>query len=66
MIAFQVNDMTSHRSAGAVARAVKEADPRALVRVDMATFTIEIEECRASARELRDAIEHAGYSPIAA
>jgi hypothetical protein len=32
----------------------------------MATFTVEIEECSANARELRDAIEHAGYSLIAA
>lgn len=66
MIAFQVSDMTSQRSAGAVTKAVKEVDHRALVRVDMATFTVEIEECSANARELREAIEHAGYSPIAA
>ncbi len=56
MIAFQVSDMTSNRSAGLVIKAVKEADHRALVRVDMATFTVEIEESRATARELSDAI----------
>jgi copper chaperone len=39
---------------------------RALVRVDMATFTIEIEESSGNARELSDAIRRAGYSPMAA
>ena len=66
MIAFQVSDMTSHRSAGVVTKAVKEADHGAKVRVDMATFTIEIEESRATAHQLSDAIKRAGYSPIAA
>jgi copper chaperone len=66
MIAFQVSDMTSHRSAGVVTKAVKEADHGAQVRVDMATFTIEIEESRATAHELSDAIKRAGYSPTAA
>ena len=66
MIAFQVSDMTTHRSAGAVTKAVMEVDHRALVRVDMSTFTIEIEESRANARELSDAIKRAGYSPMAA
>ena len=66
MIAFQVSDMTSHRSAGVVTKAVKEADHGAQVRVDVATFTIEIEESRATAHELSDAIKRAGYSPIAA
>jgi copper chaperone len=66
MIAFQVSDMTSNRSAGVVVKAVKAVDHAALVRVDMATFTIEIEPARASARELSDAIRGAGYSPVAA
>jgi len=66
MIAFQVSDMTSHSAAGSVTRAVKEADRGALVRVEMATFTVEIEESRATARELSDAIKRAGFSPIAA
>jgi len=66
VIAFQVSDMTTHRGAGAVTKAVMEVDHRALVRVDMATFTIEIEESSANARELSDAIKRAGYSPMAA
>jgi copper chaperone len=66
MIAFQVSDMTSHRSAGVVTKAVKEADHGALVHVDVENSTIEIEESRATARQLSDAIKRAGYSPIAA
>ena len=66
MIAFQVSDMTNARCAGAVIKALKAVDHAAVVRVDMATFTVEIEPSRANARELSDAIKRAGYSPVAA
>jgi copper chaperone len=66
VIAFQVDDMTTSRCAGAVTRALKSLDHRALVRVDLATFTVEIEPSHATARELSDAIKRAGYSPVAA
>ena len=66
MIAFQVSDMTCSRCAGAVTRALKEVDHSALVRVDLATFTVEIEPSSATARQLSDAIKRAGYSPVAA
>ena len=66
MIAFQVSDMTSARCAGAVTKAVKAVDHGALVRVDMATFTVEIEPRSATAKQLSDAIKRAGYSPAAA
>ena len=66
MIAFQVSDMTSSRCAGTVTKALKEVDHAALVRVDLATFTVEIEPSHATARQLGDAIRRAGYSPVAA
>jgi copper chaperone len=66
MIAFQVSDMTTSRCAGAVTKALKAADRRAVVRVDLATFTVEIEPATATARQLSDAIKRAGYSPVAA
>jgi copper chaperone len=66
MIAFQISDMTSARCAGAVTNALKEVDHSAKVRVDLATFTVEIEPGSASARQLSDAIKRAGYSPVAA
>lgn len=65
-IAFQVSDMTSTRCAGAVTRALKAVDHAALVRVDLATLTVEIEAGSATARQLSDAIRRAGYSPVAA
>ncbi len=66
MIAFHVSDMTSTRCAGAVTKALKAVDRAALVRVDLVTFTVEIEPGSASARQLSDAIKQAGYSPVAA
>jgi copper chaperone len=66
MIAFQISDMTTARCAGAVTTALKAADHAALVRVDLATFTVEIEPGSATARQLSDAIKRAGYSPVAA
>ena len=61
MVAFQVSDMTCART-----KALKEVDHSALIQVDLATFTVEIEPSKASARELSDAIKRAGYSPVAA
>ena len=66
MIAFQVSDMTSERCAGAVTRALKAADRAAVIRVDLATLTVEIEPSTANARQLSDAIKRAGYCPVAA
>jgi len=66
VIAFQVSDMTTSRCAGAVTKAVKAVDYSALVRVDLETFTVEIEPSTATARQLSDAIKRAGYAPVAA
>jgi copper chaperone len=66
MIAFQVSDMTSARCAGAVTSALKAVDRGAVVRVDLSTFTVEIEPITATARQLSDAIRRAGYTPEAA
>jgi copper chaperone len=66
VIAFQVSDMTSARCAGAITKALKALDHRALVRVDLATFTVEVEPSSANARQISDAIKRAGYSPVAA
>ena len=60
MTTFQVSDMTDNRAAGTVVKALKALDHRALVRVDMATFTVEIEASAARARQLSDAIKRAG------
>jgi copper chaperone len=65
VIAFHVSNMTSARCAGVVTKALKAVDHSALVRVDMATFTVEIEPSSATARQFSDAIKRAGYSPVA-
>jgi len=66
MVAFEVSDMTCARCAGAVIKALKAVDHAAVVRVDLASFTVEIEPGKATARQLSDAIKQAGYSPVAA
>jgi copper chaperone len=66
MIAFQVSDLTCARCAGAVTKALRAVIHAALMRVDLATFTVEIEPSSANARQLSDAIKRAGYSPVAA
>ena len=66
MIAFQVTDMRDARGANAVTKAVKALDRAAVVRVDLATRTVEIDPVRASARQLGDAIRQAGYCAEAA
>ena len=58
--------MTTARYAGALTLALKAVGHSALVRVDLATFTVEIEPGAANARQLSDATNRAGYSPVAA
>jgi copper chaperone len=64
MIAFEVNDMTCGHCVSTITRAVKEADKDAKVSIDLATHRVEIEPANASAEDLREAIQEAGYSPI--
>ena len=66
MIAFRVSDMVNARGANAVTKALREVDPRARVRIDLGTQTVEIEGSSITARQLSDAIRQAGYEPVAA
>lgn len=65
MIAFEVRDMYSSRSAGAIVKSVKALDSGASVRVDLCQRSVEIETDRAHAQELSDAIGRAGFTPVA-
>ncbi|MEO8060797.1 MAG: heavy-metal-associated domain-containing protein [Burkholderiales bacterium] len=65
MVAFEVRDMYSSRSAGAIVKSVKALDSGAQVRVDLAARSVEIESERAPLHELRDAIGRAGFTPVA-
>ena len=65
MIAFEVRDMFSSRSAGAIVKSVKALDSSAQVRVDLAHHSVEIEPGHAQAQELSDAIGRAGFTAVA-
>ncbi len=64
MIAFEVRDMYSSRSAGAIVKSVKALDSGAKVRVDLAAHCVEIDTAHAPLQELRDAIGRAGFTPV--
>ena len=63
MIAFQIDDMTCDHCVGAICRVLKEADPDAQVRIDLASRRVEIDGAQSDAEVLRDAIAEAGYTP---
>ena len=56
MMAFDVRDMYSSRSAGAIVKSVKALDGAAHVRVDLASHSVEIETDHAQLQDLSDAI----------
>jgi copper chaperone len=64
MIAFKVEDMTCGHCASVIARAVKEVDKEAQVRVDVGAHLVEIEPGACDAKVLREAISEAGYTPV--
>ncbi|MEO8297147.1 MAG: heavy-metal-associated domain-containing protein [Burkholderiales bacterium] len=64
MIAFQVDDMTCGHCVSAITKAVRAADPRAEVTVDLDTRLVRVEPSAAGPQELSDAIAHAGYTPV--
>lgn len=66
MIGFQVNDMSCGHCVATITRALKAADPDAQVRINLARHRVEVEPASANAQALSDAIEAAGYTPVAA
>jgi copper chaperone len=65
MVSFQVMDMFSCRSVGAITKCVKALDRDATVRVDMSAHSVEIDSGWAREQELSDAIGKAGFTPQA-
>jgi len=65
MIAFEVKDMTCGHCVSAITQAVKDADERAQVRIDLGTHRVEIDPAAAGAQALAEAIREAGYTPVA-
>ena len=66
MIAFEVNDMTCGHCVKAISDAVKAADDRAAVHIDLARHRVEIEPGSADAAVLAGEIREAGYTPVPA
>jgi copper chaperone len=66
MIAFEINDMTCGHCVKAITEAVKAADSRADVRIDLARHRVEIEPGLADAAALACVIREAGYTPVPA
>jgi copper chaperone len=65
MITFEVNDMTCSHCVSAITKAVAFVDPGAKVQIDLASHRVHVEPCASSADVLSDAIEVAGYTPLA-
>ncbi len=65
MMTFSVDDMTCGHCVSTITKAVTAIDPAARVQADVATHRVQIEPGRASAEQLRSAIEQAGYTPVA-
>jgi copper chaperone len=66
MVRFQVMDMYSCRSMGAITKLVKALDDEATVRIDMVSHRVEIDSWRVPDGEFQEAIGEAGFTPIPA
>jgi copper chaperone len=65
MFTYQVNDMTCGHCASAITKAVLDIDNGAKVDVDLAQHTVHIESSNAAGEAFRQAIQAAGYEPVA-
>jgi len=65
MTTFEVKDMTCGHCVSTITKAVKDVDPGAMVQIDLATHRVTIDQTKADAAALNDAIRQAGYSPVA-
>lgn len=66
MITFKVRDMFSSRSAGTIVKSVKALDSGARVRVNMETYSVEIEPSWARPDAFKEAIGRVGFTPESA
>jgi copper chaperone len=66
MITFQVANMTCGHCVDTITKAVKAIDGEARVQIDLAGRRVAIESGNSDVAALREAIERAGYTPVAA
>ena len=64
-VTFTVNDMTCKHCAGVITKAVKDVDANARVDITVADKRVVIDSSL-PAQSLAEAIEEAGYTPVAA
>ena len=64
MLAYRVDDMTCGHCASAITKAVRAVDAGARVEVDLSRHMVKVLPTEADARELRQAIADAGYTPF--
>ena len=65
MTTFEVKDMSCGHCVSAITKAVKDVDLGAKVQIDLATHRVTIDQTKADAATLIDAIRQAGYTPVA-
>ena len=65
MIAFKVRDMTCGHCVSTITKAVTALDAGAEVQIDLATHRVSIDSSAVDALALRNAIQEAGYTPVA-
>lgn len=65
MITFEVKDMTCGHCVSTITKALRAVDKEATVQIDLPSHRVQIESPEADADELRDAIQEAGYTPVA-
>lgn len=63
MLEFSVNDMTCGHCASVITKAVKEADPKASVAIDLDRHVVRVEGASNPA-DIEEAIQDAGYTPV--
>jgi copper chaperone len=65
MTTFEVKDMTCGHCVSTITKAVRAVDEDAMVQIDLATHRVTIDSTAAEAADLSDAINRAGYTPVA-
>ena len=64
MITFGIQDMTCGHCASTITKAVKDAEPEAIVTIDLKQHRVMIEAQAKTAPEFQEVLVEAGYTPI--
>lgn len=64
MQTFRVDDMSCGHCVSTITKAIRGADKKATVTIDLSQHLVTVEPTEADAQELSDAIAEAGYTPV--